>query len=92
MILKVCGVGAYEAKLERKVSLDLSKITKELERKYKIVVKTPYIVILNVNSIEVSVFTDGKLIIKRVESKNQAKGIAKSVYDYVGIEINDDKT
>lgn len=88
MILKVCGVGAYEAKLERKVSLDLQKVTEKLEKNCKIMVETPYIVIANVNGIEVSIFTDGKLIIKKVENKNQAEEIAKNVYNDIGIKIN----
>lgn len=76
MIVRLCGSGgAYEAFPERSVKLDL----KDVARSFKVVIQTPILLIVK-DTFEVSIFKNGRLLIKNCSSLEKAEEQASKVY------------
>lgn len=76
MIVRLCDTkGAYEALPEKQMKVDLSR----LKNKFNIVIESPVIVIIK-DEFEVSIFRNGKLLIKNCKSQEKAEEQARKVY------------
>ena len=76
MIVRLCSSGgAYEVIPDKQLKINLSK----LKDKFEIVVETPSVVIIK-DKFEVSIFKNGKLLIKRCNDKEKAEEQAKTIY------------
>ena len=77
MIVRRCSSkGAFEALPEKQVRIDLVS----LKKKFSVLVETPVLVIIK-DQFEVSVFRDGKLLIKQCDSQEKAEEQAKRIYE-----------
>ncbi len=77
MIVRLCDTkGAYEALPEKEMKVNL----KELKKKFTVLIETPILVIIK-DSFEVSVFKNGRLLIKDCKLQERAEEQAKKVYE-----------
>ncbi len=79
MIVRMCdSKGAFEAFPEKQIKLDLKNITKIFE----VIIETPVLIIIK-DKFEVSIFRDGKLLIKNCKSLEEAEEQARRVYELI---------
>jgi len=78
MIIRRCSTkGAFEAVPEKNIQLNLDKI----KSKYEAIASLPILIIIKIDSYEVTCYKNGKLIIRKCESKEDAEKIAEKVYE-----------
>jgi ArsR family metal-binding transcriptional regulator len=62
----------------------LHKIATNVERDYKIVLKTPMVLVFIYKGHEISLFEKGRMLIKNVDSEDEAQEISKAVARIIG--------
>ena len=78
-VIKPCKEeNIFEIHQKKNIKLNLDNTVKCLEKKYKIIVVTPHLAVVEKDKIRVNVFKGGKLLIKNV-SKGKVKKIAKEI-------------
>lgn len=76
-VLKRCSSkGAFEAIPKKNLNLDFDKINK----KFKVMVFTPVVVLIKIRGCDMSCFKNGKLLIKNCKDKENAEKVAKDFY------------
>ena len=68
---------AYSAKPAKEIKLDLDKV----KEKFKVLIETPMLLVIEEEGVEVIVRANGELILKKVEDKDKMKRIAERVYE-----------
>ncbi len=70
---------SYEFFSKKKTTIDLEKASSELEKVSKIEVNSKILLIIKVDDATVSLFKNGKLLIRGEEKEDNAKKIAQKV-------------
>ena len=77
----LCGANAVQIRPDKRVDIDLRSLAERMQKLGKVKL-TPYVLYFYVNSYEISVFPDGRAIIKGTTEEN----VARSLYSkYIGI-------
>ncbi|RLG13703.1 MAG: hypothetical protein DRN66_03680 [Candidatus Nanohalarchaeota archaeon] len=78
-IVKPCTEeNVFEIRQKKNIKLNLENTAKCLKKKYKIIVVTPYLTVVENDKIRANIFKSGKLLIKNV-SEDEAKKTAKEI-------------
>ncbi len=80
---KLCsGKTSYEFILKKQVELNLEKIVRVLkQKKIKIEIETPFMLVLEVDSTDMTLFKRGKILVKGVSDGVIAKKKAKQLLE-----------
>ncbi len=83
LLVRLCSdKAAFEARPQRRIYFDLDKVRQlfEAAESYRILVHTPYLVILkNKTDMEITFSKDGRMLLKRIPNKEEAKALAYDV-------------
>jgi len=73
---------AFEAKTQRRISLNLAKVGQLLRstKENEIVVDTPHILIFRSKGAEVTLSRNGRMLIKKVHDEKEATAVASEVF------------
>lgn len=77
---------AFEVKLHRRLRLDLESVKEATEdsEDYEVTMYTPHILILRSRTgVEITLSRDGRMLIKKLSSKDEVSSVAKSVLQMV---------
>ncbi len=86
LIVKLCSDrSAFEARPMKQLTLDLGKVKLTLEQygRHEIVVDTPHIIIVRSGDAETTLSRDGRMLIKRVLSEDEATRVAHQILDAI---------
>lgn len=77
-IAKLCrGGSSFEFLPKTKVSLNLAELAKNLEKNnFSIKAETKLVLLVNYSGINISVFQDGKILVKEIKDESKAKELA----------------
>lgn len=84
--VKLCwDKAAFEVRTSERISLNMNEVKQTLEqsKRHKILVYTPHIVILKSGDAETTLSKDGRMLIKKVSSENEATTLAKQILDTI---------
>lgn len=77
MIVRRCSArGAFEAIPDKNLNLDLNKI----KSKFETIADLPILVLVKYKEFEVTCYKNGKLLIRKCETKEEAEKIAEEIY------------
>ena len=77
-IVRRCSTkGAFEAIPERSMNLNLDKI----KSKYETIADLPILIIIKCENYEVTCYKNGKLVIRKCDSKEDAEKISEKIYE-----------
>jgi len=86
LAVRLCSdKAAFEALVLRKVVFSMDDAKRRLEKAsgYKMIVYTPHLLVLRCGEAEVTLSRDGRMLIKRVKNENEAKLVARGVWQTV---------
>jgi ArsR family metal-binding transcriptional regulator len=69
---------------ETPVRLNLQDIAAMIEVDYKVILRTPMVLVFLYNGHEISLFEKGRMLIKNVHSEDEAHQISKAVAGIIG--------
>jgi len=85
LLVRLCSdKAAFEARPQRRMSFDMDRVRRLFEavENYRILVHTPYIVILKSKTDrEITFSEDGRMLLKKVSNEEEAKALAYDVFD-----------
>jgi len=83
LLVRLCSDrAAFEVRLQCKISfnMDEAKHSFEAAKSHKIVVHTPYILVLrDPKGAEVTFSQDGRMLVKRAQNRDEAEAVAREV-------------
>lgn len=83
LLVRLCSDrAAFEVRLQRKIGFNMDEVKYlfEAAKSHKIVVHTPYILVLrDRKGAEVTFSKDGRMLVKRVSNKDEAEAVALEV-------------
>ena len=83
LLVRICSDrAAFEVRLQRKISFNMDEVKHlfEATKSHKIVVHTPYILVLrDRKGAEVTFSKNGRMLVKRVLNKDEAEAVAREV-------------
>lgn len=87
LLVRLCSdKAAFEARPKRNMSFDMDMVRRLLQKlnNYKILVHTPYIVIVKSKTArEITFSEDGRMLLKSVSNKEEAEALAYDIFDIV---------
>ncbi len=85
LLVRLCSnKAAFEARPQRRMSFEMDKVRRlfEAAENYGILVHTPYIIILKSKpDKEITFSEDGRMLLKRVSSEEEARALAYDVFE-----------
>jgi adenylyltransferase/sulfurtransferase len=75
----LCGSNTANVNPDRPLSLDLEKVSKTLSSAHKILLTTPMVLVFEYHGHEVSIFKRGRMLIKNVETENDALKLSHEI-------------
>jgi adenylyltransferase/sulfurtransferase len=83
----LCGQKTVNINPPRPITLELDSIRERLQSRFKVPLKSSLIVVFEYNGVEVSLFKNGRMLIKNVEDEENALKIYRSITNYLGVKI-----
>jgi adenylyltransferase/sulfurtransferase len=83
----LCGQKTVNVNPPRPITLELDIIRERLKSHFKVLLKSTLVVVFEYNGIEVSLFKNGRMLIKNVEDEGNALKIYRSIVNYLGVKI-----
>jgi molybdopterin/thiamine biosynthesis adenylyltransferase len=80
----LCGSDTANVNPETPVRLNLQDIAAMIEADYKVILRTPMVLVFLYNGHEISLFEKGRMLIKNVHSEDEAHQISKAVAGIIG--------
>lgn len=84
--VKLCSdKAAFEARANRKVSLNMGEVEKRLRssKLHRIVLCTPHMIFLRTRTAETTLSRDGRLLIKKVQNEAEATRLAQEILQII---------
>jgi hypothetical protein len=84
--VKLCSDrAAFEARTTKKVLLNMNEAEKRLRssKQHQIVLCTPHLMILRTGTTETTLSRDGRLLIKKVQSEEEATRLAQEILQLI---------
>ncbi|MEM3622493.1 MAG: HesA/MoeB/ThiF family protein [Candidatus Bathyarchaeia archaeon] len=81
----LCGRNTVNVNPEKPLKLNLSEIYEKIKQNFKIRIKSQLAIIFNYKSLEISLFTNGRMLIKNVKNEKEALKIYKEIAKKLGI-------
>lgn len=81
----LCGSSTANVNPEQPLSLDLEAMRGKIERDHQVLLATPMVVVFNHDGHEVSVFKKGRMLIKNVQSEEEALQVFQKVAQVLGM-------
>ncbi|MFQ6073975.1 MAG: hypothetical protein ACE5KC_02035 [Candidatus Bathyarchaeia archaeon] len=72
---------AFEVRIQRKISFNMADLERLLDsvKENEVIVNTPHILIFRTRKAEVTLSRNGRMLIKRVRSEEEARTVAREV-------------
>jgi molybdopterin/thiamine biosynthesis adenylyltransferase len=80
----LCGSDTANVNPESPLQLNLQDIGRMIETNYKVVLRTPMVLVFLYKGHEISLFEKGRMLIKNVHSEDEAHEISKAVAEIIG--------
>jgi molybdopterin/thiamine biosynthesis adenylyltransferase len=80
----LCGSDTANVNPETPVRLNLQDIAAMIEVDYKVILRTPMVLVFLYNGHEISLFEKGRMLIKNVHSEDEAHQISRAVAGIIG--------
>lgn len=84
----LCGQNTVNVNPRKPLGLSIDEMHSLLHRRFKVLLKSPLVLVFKHNDVEVSLFEGGRTLIKNVNSKKEALQIYKSIAEHLEAEIN----
>lgn len=82
LIVKLCGGGAYHIRTKKSLKLNLERIAEKLNNtNFNIKITTPHILLLTFNSKELTIYKNGKILVKNADNEEEAIKMANELYE-----------
>lgn len=81
----LCGSSTANVNPEVPLTLDLGSLSKDISKDHKVLLTTPMVIVFDYNGHEVSLFKKGRMLIKNVQSEEEALGIFRAVAKMIGV-------
>lgn len=82
----LCGSNTANVNPESPLSLDLESLSQRIAQSHRIHLTTPMVIVFDFSGHEVSLFRKGRMLIKNVETENEALEVFRAVARVVGME------
>jgi adenylyltransferase/sulfurtransferase len=83
----LCGQKTVNVNPPRPITLELGDIYGGLKSCFKVLLKSSVVIVFEYDGVEVSLFKNGRMLIKNVEDEENALRIYKSIMNYLGVKI-----
>jgi adenylyltransferase/sulfurtransferase len=83
----LCGQKTVNVNPPRPITLELESIRERLKSRFRVLLKSSLVVVFEYNGVEVSLFKNGRMLIKNVEEEENALKIYRSIVNYLGVKI-----
>jgi adenylyltransferase/sulfurtransferase len=81
----LCGQKTVNVNPPRPITLELESIREMLRSRFKVLLKSSLVVVFEYDGVEVSLFKNGRMLIKNVEDEENALKIYRSIVNYLGV-------
>jgi adenylyltransferase/sulfurtransferase len=81
----LCGQKTVNVNPPRPITLELESIRERLKSRFKVLLKSSLVVVFEYDGVEVSLFKNGRMLIKNVEDEENALKIYRSIVNYLGV-------
>jgi len=81
----LCGQKTVNVNPPRPITLELESIRERLRSRFKVLLKSSLVVVFEYDGVEVSLFKNGRMLIKNVEDEENALKIYRSIVNYLGV-------
>ncbi len=82
----LCGQNTVNVNPRKPLTLNIDHVYSRLSERFKVLLKSSFVVVFKHNDSEVSLFAGGRTLIKNVNSEKEALNIYKSVMKHLGVE------
>jgi adenylyltransferase/sulfurtransferase len=79
----LCGQKTVNVNPPRRITLELSDIYEKLKSRFKVLLKSSVVIVFECDDAEISLFKNGRMLIKNVEDEEKALRIYKSIMNYI---------
>jgi len=84
----LCGQNTVNVNPRKPLRLSINDVYNRLSKRFKVLLKSSFIVVFKLNDAEVSLFRGGRMLIKNVKSEKEALEIYKSVIKHLEVEMD----
>ena len=81
----MCGSSTANVNPEMSMALDLGNLSRIIARDHAVLLATPMVVVFDYNGHEVSLFKKGRMLIKNVQSEDEALQVSRAVTKMVDV-------
>jgi len=86
----LCGRNTVNVNPSQPISMSLNQLYRRLRQHFKILVKSSFVIVFKYNGdIEVSLFSNGRMLTKNVRNEEEALNVHKAVFKTLGLEAAD---
>jgi molybdopterin/thiamine biosynthesis adenylyltransferase len=80
----LCGSNTANVNPEKPLALELQELSKVIATNHRIILATPMVLVFDYNGHEISLFEKGRMLIKNVQSENEASDVAVAITKIIG--------
>lgn len=85
LIVKPCTSGkAFDVRPAKRLSLDLSDVSAALKEPFDVRVSTPHVLFIACDSLEITLYKTGRLLVKNAKTAQDAEKAASMLYSALG--------
>ena len=84
----LCGQNTVNVNPRKPLRLSINDVYNRLSKRFKVLLKSSFIVVFKHNDAEVSLFRGGRMLIKNVKSEKEALEVYKSVIKHLEVETD----
>ncbi|MGB9756416.1 MAG: hypothetical protein ACPLVJ_01365, partial [Candidatus Bathyarchaeales archaeon] len=81
----LCGRNTINVNPEKPLKLNLNEIYEKIKQNYKIRIKSQLAIIFNYKNLEISLFNNGRMLIKNIKNEKEALTVYKEIAKKLGI-------
>ncbi len=81
----LCGTNTVNVNPKQRLSLDLRSVSKLIAKEHRLLVNSAIVIVFGIDSFEVSLFRDGRMLIKNVSTEDEAISVYEEVSKSLGI-------
>jgi len=86
-LIWLCGQKTVNVNPPRPITLELESLLVRLQSRFKVLLKSMLVIVFEYNGFEISLFKNGRMLIKNVEDEENALKVYRSITDYLGVKI-----
>jgi len=83
----LCGQKTVNVNPPRPITLELDSILERSQSRFKVLLKSMLVIVFEYNGFEISIFKNGRMLIKNVEDEENALKVYRSITNHLGLKI-----